>query len=108
MIDVGLSLVSYTINSDEIGQEVKQEIIDDIPIIEQTSITHEEYYEANQYGLRPEIKFLISSLNYQGQTDLIYMGQKYSIIRTSSTNPDEIYLICEKKIGDIDEKSCNK
>ena len=62
MIAVELTLLSFSISKDEIGQERKKEIRKVIPIIKQNSIMFEEFYEANEQGIRPEIKFVISSL----------------------------------------------
>lgn len=98
---VELTLLSYTYEKDSIGQQTPKTIKKVIPIIKQTSIMHEEFYEANEQGFKPEARFVISSLNYNGESDLIYMGVKYSIIRTTVTNPDELALICERKIGDV-------
>lgn len=105
---VELTLFSISLSFDDIGVEIPSETAIVVPIIKQTSILHEEYYEANQQGLKPEVRFVISSLNYDNQTELEYMGIRYSIIRATITNPDEISLICEKKIGNVNQKSINK
>lgn len=102
---VELTLLSYNYSRDDIGQEIKTPIEQIIPIKKITSIVHEEFYAANEQNLKPEAKFIISSLNYNGETDLKYMDTPYTVIRTTSTNVDEITLICEKRIGDIGEDS---
>lgn len=104
MQSVELTLVSYEYAYDEIGQEIKTVKERLIPIIETTSVLLEEKYAANNQKLNPEIRFVISSLNYSGETELIYMNQVYSVIRTSSPYVDEISLICEKKIGNVSYK----
>lgn len=102
---VELTLLSYTFEKDEIGQEVKIVNKNTVPIIKQTSILLEEYYEANQQGIRPEVRLVISTLNYNQETEFEYMGEHYSVIRTNSSNIDEIALIGSKKVGDYVDKN---
>lgn len=101
---VELTLLSYTYKKDEIGQEIKVVKKKTIPIIKETSVLLEEYYEANQQGIRPEVRLIISALNYNRETEFEYMGEKYSVIRTNTPNIDEIALIGTKKAGDLIDK----
>ena len=105
MIAVELILLSFSVSKDEIGQDIKNEIRKIVPIIKQNSIMLEEFYEANEQGIRPEVKFVISSLNYNREQELEYMGERYKIVRTSSTNPDEVSLICEHRVGNVKESN---
>lgn len=100
MRDIELVLLSYSISKDEIGQEIKQVNRKPVPIISQDYIRQTEFYNANQQGLKPSFKFIISSLNYNKETDLEYMEEKYTIIRSNCVNIDEVELICERRIGD--------
>ena len=43
MIAVELTLLSFSISKDEIGQEIKKENRKDVPIIKQNSIMFEEF-----------------------------------------------------------------
>lgn len=101
---VELTLLSYTYDVDNIGQQIKKERKETVPIIKETSILLEEFYEANKQGIRPELRIIISSLSYHGENEFIYMGDKYSIIRTSTPNVDEVAIIARKKVGDVIEK----
>ena len=98
---VELTLLSYEYSTDAIGQEQVEVIEKVVPIKQQKSIMYEEFYEANQQGLHPEINFIISALNYNGEKDLIYMETKYSVIKVKSSYVDEITLTCERKVGDV-------
>lgn len=102
---VELTLLSYTFEKDEIGQEVKVVNKNIVPIIKQTSVLLEEYYEANQQGIRPEVRLVISALSYNQETEFEYMGEKYSVIRTNTPNVDEIALVGSKKVGDLIDKN---
>ncbi len=101
MRDISCKLLSTTLKSDSIGveKEVTTEI--EIPIIKVEDIYENEFYSANQQGYKPTLRLRISSLNYNNQTELIYMNTKYSIIRTQEITADELILICEGKIKNV-------
>lgn len=101
MRDVECILLSNTSISNEIGVENNEAIQRKIPIIKIEDIYANEYYEANQAGYQPTLRLRISALNYNSETELIYMGKKYTIIRTDEPCIDEIVLICERKIKNV-------
>ena len=107
MRSVELTLLSFNYEKDSIGQEIKKQKRKKIPIIKQTSIMFEEFYEANEHGLRPEARFVVSALNYNNEREIEYMGNRYSVIRATTTNPDEVSLICERKVGNVISESGN-
>lgn len=101
MRDVSCKLLTTTLKSDNIGveKEVTTEI--EIPIIKVEDIYEKEFYRANEQGYKPTLRLRISSLNYNNQTELIYMDTKYSIIRIQEITADELILICERKIKNV-------
>lgn len=101
MRDVECKLLTKKIEQDSIGVEKETIKETPIPIIKIEDIYANEYYEANQAGHQPTLRIRISALNYNGEKELIYMGITYSIIRISEPYPDEIVLICERKIADV-------
>lgn len=102
MRDVGCKLLSFIFETNEIGAkkivETKQK---EIPIIQVEDIYENEYYKANEQGYKPTLRLRISVLNYDKQSELIYMNETYTIIRTQEISQDEIVLICERKIKDV-------
>lgn len=102
MRDVGCKLLSFIFETNEIGAkkivETKQK---EIPIIQVEDIYANEYYKANEQGYKPTLRLRISVLNYDKQSELIYMNERYTIIRTQEISQDEIVLICERKIKDV-------
>lgn len=102
MRDVGCKLLSFIFETNEIGAkkivETKQK---EIPIIQVEDIYANEYYKANEQGYKPTLRLRISVLNYDKQSELIYMNETYTIIRTQEISQDEIVLICERKIKDV-------
>ena len=57
--------------------------------------------EANEQGLRPDLRIVISSLSYNDEKEIEYDNERYSIIRTQIKNLDEVILICERKLKDV-------
>lgn len=106
MYDVSCKLISATISTDEISTDEIGNEIDGtkerlIPIIKVEDVRQNEFYNANQQGLKPSLRLRISSLNYNDEEELIYMSKKYSIIRTQEITYDEIVLVCERKTGNV-------
>lgn len=101
MRDVSCKLLSTKIQEDSIGvqKEVTTEI--EVPIIKVEEIYANEFYEANEQGYKPSLRLRISSLNYNNEKELIYMGTTYSIIRASEPYADEVVLVCERKVKNV-------
>lgn len=101
MRDISCKLLSTTIEQDEIGNEIEIEKKKLIPIIKVEDVYANEYYQANQQGYKPSLRLRISALNYKDEEELIYMNKTYSIIRVQETTPDELVLVCERKIKNV-------
>lgn len=101
MRDVSCKLLSTKIQEDSIG--VQKEVVTEveIPIIKVEEIYANEFYEANEQGFKPTLRLRISTLNYNNEKELIYMGVTYSIIRASEPYADEVVLICERKVKNV-------
>lgn len=101
MRDVSCKLLSTTLQTDNIGvqKEVNTEI--EVPIIKIEEVYANEFYEANEQGFKPTLRLRISSLNYNNEKELIYMGVIYSIIRATEPYADEIVLVCERKVKNV-------
>lgn len=100
MINLECYLVSIK-PANEIGvadEEVKRLI----PIISVEDVYLKEFYEASMQGFKPSLSLRISSLEYKGEEELIYMGISYSVIRTKTPDLDELILICERKISNVE------
>lgn len=101
MRDISCKLLSTTIQEDSIG--VQKEVVTEaeIPIIKVEEIYANEFYEANEQGFKPTLRLRISSLNYNNEEELIYMGVIYSIIRATEPYADEVVLVCERKVKNV-------
>lgn len=101
MRDVSCKLLSTQIIADSIGVEKEKQTELEVPIIKVEDIYANEFYEANEQGFKPTLRLRISSLNYSGENELIYMGTVYSIVRTQEPVADEIILVCERKVKNV-------
>lgn len=100
MYDVSCYLLSTSYGQDKIGNEIEVVNRKQVPIIKNEEIYSTEYYEANQQGYKPNLRLRISTLNYDDEEELEYMGKVYTIIRIQSY-VDEMVLICERKIKNV-------
>ncbi len=101
MRDVICKLLSTTITEDSIGVQKKQTTEVEIPIIKVEDVHANEFYEANEQGYKPSLRLRISNLNYDNQSELVYMGTTYTIIRTQEITADELILVCERKVKNV-------
>lgn len=101
MRDVSCTLISTSIQSNSIGVEEEAQTQIECPIIKVEDIYANEFYSANEQGFKPTLRLRISTLNYNGESELIYMGKTYSIIRTQEPEADELILVCERKVKNV-------
>lgn len=86
----------YVTNSIGVQTETTTETV--IPIMKVEDVYSNEFYQAASQGFKPELRLRTSSLNYNGEKELEYMGKIYSIIRTQNPTPDELIIVCERKL----------
>ena len=101
MRDVSCKLLSTQIVEDSIGVQKEQVTKVEIPIIKVEDVYANEFYNANELGFKPTLRLRISILNYDNQSELIYMNTIYSIIRTQEITADELILVCERKVKNV-------
>lgn len=64
-----------------------------------TSVSQSEWYEGGRNGLNPEFRVRMFVYDYQGEQELIYNDNVYSIYRTYVDKNETIDLYVEKKKG---------
>ena len=108
MRDVSCTLLSKSYLRDKYGNVLKEngrekfEIKEiEIPIISTEKVWKDEFYKANQQGLRPSLRIKISSLNYNEEEELIYMDKNYTVIRVDGDNEDELVLVCQRRANNV-------
>lgn len=101
MRDISCKLLSTQIIEDSIGVQKQKTIELEIPIIRVEDVYAKEFYQANEQGFKPSLRLRVNSLNYNNQSELIYMDTTYSIIRTQEITVDELILVCERKVKNV-------
>ncbi|MDO5559417.1 MAG: phage head closure protein [Oscillospiraceae bacterium] len=94
------TLVSTTIETDEIGQEIKSAGALTEIFCKEKSASGNEFYRAASNDIKAEKVIETDKENYSGQQLLIYEGIKYSIYRTYVRAEDGVIeLYCTQKAG---------
>lgn len=103
-----VTLISHTIVKDEIGNEVKTSVERKI-LCKIGSVGSTEFYNAQVSDLKPELKIIVHTFEYEGEKELIFEGKNYKVLRTfigdtvdktdNALKGEEIELTCEKVIG---------
>lgn len=63
------------------------------------SIGQAEFYQAHAVGLKPELKFILADyLDYEGETVVEYLGQRYRVLRTFRTG-QELELVLYQEVN---------
>lgn len=96
-----------TITEDDIGNTISSLTSSNKCYAKKQSIRTNEFYNATMTGLTPSCEFVIKRLNYNGESELEYNNEIYSVIRTiDPKNKFDIVLVCSRKIGvNQDEES---
>lgn len=93
-------LINETTTEDEIGNTISSSSTPIKCYAKKQSVRTNEFYSALNVGLTPSCEFVIKRLNYNGEKEITWNGDKYSIIRTTDPkNKFDIVLVCAKKIG---------
>ena len=88
-----IDLISTTTTTNDMKNPIETETSITV-FAEKKSIRQSEFYQAAASGLKPEIMFVIRSIDYNNAPKLSYNGKTYTIIRTFEKNGELIELIC--------------
>lgn len=96
--------IIYLVNSikeeDEIGNIITSSFQLTKRYAKKQSVRTNEFYSAVETGLTPSVEFVMKRLDYDGQLELEWNRQRYSVIRTiDPKNKFDIVLVCARKIG---------
>ena len=59
------------------------------------SISQTEFYQAQTSGLKPEIKFVLTtSRDYNGQEEVVFNNIRYKVLKTFIPSDDSIEITC--------------
>jgi SPP1 family predicted phage head-tail adaptor len=65
------------------------------------SIGQSEFYQAAATGLKPEIKFEVRTIEYEGERILEFNNSNYTILRTYDKNGEITELICSGLVNGV-------
>lgn len=97
--DNELVLIAQKFIEDEIGNQTPIETRKTV-LCNVKSVGRNEFYSAATAGLRPSIVFAIHGYEYDGEQVVEFEGERYNVIRTYSTDFEEIELTCERRAAD--------
>lgn len=93
-------LISQKKDEDDIGNFISSSETSKKIYAKKQSVRTNEFYNAMQIGLSPQVEFVIKKINYSGQSEVEWNNERYAVIRTAdSKNKFDIVLVCGKKIG---------
>ena len=93
-----IELVGFTVELDELLQEVKTPVKKQV-FANKRSVSQTEFFNGGQGGLRPQYQFEIRLSEYSDESELIFDGKTYSIYRVYEKG-ENIELYCELRVGD--------
>lgn len=94
-----LTLIGGTQAVDDYGNYYLKES-ESVVYCDLRSVTRAEFYSSAQAGLNPTHIFIINDYEYNGESEVEFMGDRFSVIRTYRTDNETIELTCEQKIKD--------
>lgn len=101
MICTSITLRKITPQYNEYGAKVRDEVVEtEVPLMSFERVRANEYYRGNEQGFRPELRVVISVLNYNGEEELEYNGTTFTIIRKEE-DVDTITIIAERKLENV-------
>lgn len=89
-----IKLISTTTTENDMGDIIETPIEHEV-FADKQSVRQSEFYQAAATGLRPELMFVVRSIDYQGEIRLKYNNKEYNIIRTYDKDGELTELICQ-------------
>ena len=89
-----VKLISVTVTENDMGDIIETQTEREV-FADKQSIRQSEFYQAAATGLRPELMFVVRSIDYEGEPKLKYNGKEYTIIRTYDKDGELTELICQ-------------
>lgn len=83
---------------DELNQPTQIETTREI-VAELRSISRAEYFQGRQGGLVPDLSFLLSVFDYDGEKLIEYDGKRYAVYRIYETDDNNIELYAQVEGG---------
>ena len=89
-----VKLISNTVTENDMGDIIETPVEREV-FADKQSIRQSEFYQAAATGLRPELMFVVRTIEYNGETRLKYNGKEYSIIRVYDKDGELTEIVCQ-------------
>lgn len=93
-----ISLINTVNGENAMGDTITTSTEKDV-FADKKSVSQNEFYQAASTGLKPEVKFEIRTVEYNGEQKLSYNGKEYSIIRTFEKDNEFTELIASGTVS---------
>lgn len=89
-----VKLISVTTTENDMGDIIETPVEREV-FADKQSIRQSEFYQAAATGLRPELMFVVRSVDYNGEQKLKYNDKEYAVIRTYDKDGELTELVCQ-------------
>lgn len=89
-----VKLISVTVTENNMGDIIETPVEREV-FADKQSIRQSEFYQAAATGLRPELMFVVRTIDYDNEPKLKYNDKEYIIIRTYDKDGELIELVCQ-------------
>lgn len=93
-----LYLVSVVYSVNDVGNSTEVETKTTV-LCDKQSIRQSEFYQAQALGLKPELMFVIRTVDYNNESRLEYNSKKYNVIRAYDKSGELTELVCSGIVG---------
>lgn len=97
-LDNVCELIKKEFYEDDIGQSLARESKRGI-FCKEKPIYSDEFFKAGQSGIKPSLKLIIYTEEYEGEKELIFEGVRYNIYRSFKREDSFMELYCEVVCG---------
>ena len=95
-----INLIGITTTENDMGDiidvETKRQVFAD-----KKSVRQNEFYQAAATGLRPEIMFVVRTIDYEQEPKLESNSKPYNIIRTYDKDDEFTELVCSGLVNGV-------
>lgn len=96
-----ITLISTVESTNDMGDPIKTPVRRENIYADRKSIRQSEFYQAAVAGLKPQITFIIRTIEYNQEPLLEYNSKPFTIIRTYEKEDEFIELICQGVVNGV-------
>lgn len=92
-VDISFQSVTSAVN---IYGDLVETSASRVVMAERMPVQRNEFYQAHGAGFRPEVMFVVRSIEYRGERSLVYDSVTYRIIRSYERDDEQTELVCDR------------